>query len=122
MYIDYLFSCLGSSEVVTIKYEKGKDNEKYKEEIQRRKSNLEPNFLTIRKPALLAPACPLCLRKMSAPRHIFQCSNGPHLCENCYPRLKMCPQCRQPFMGRATDMEKFLRNINTPGQQKYHYY
>lgn len=57
--------------------------------------------------------CPVCLEEMRPPVRIWQCKDGHALCDNCKqnPRIKKCPTCRGPFMGRATILEKVALSI-----------
>ena len=59
------------------------------------------------------PECPVCYEPFSPPRRIFQCTNGHLICENCKasPQLKVCPSCKNIFMGRAIAMEQFLADL-----------
>jgi len=59
------------------------------------------------------PECPVCYEPFSPPRRIFQCTNGHLICEQCQskPQLKVCPSCKNVFMGRATAMEQFLADL-----------
>jgi len=59
------------------------------------------------------PECPVCYEPFSPPRRIFQCTNGHLICENCQnkPQLKVCPTCKNSFMGRAIAMEQFLADL-----------
>merc|ERR1712172_159417 len=59
------------------------------------------------------PECPVCLEEMAPPTRIFQCRNGHLICETCKRGLSpcICPKCRQEMIGRATDMEAFLRSL-----------
>jgi len=71
--------------------------------------------------SLPTPTCPVCYEAMKPPRRIFQCNNGHLLCEACknQPKLKGCPTCRQPIMGRATAMEQFLADLQDFPQSKH---
>ena len=62
------------------------------------------------------PECPVCLDQMAPPTKIFQFSNGHHICASCWLLLKpcICPKCRRKIIGRATDMENFLREFCPP--------
>ena len=62
------------------------------------------------------PECPVCLDQMAPPTKIFQCSNRHHICGSCWLLLKpcICPKCRRKIIGRATDMENFLREFCPP--------
>ena len=59
------------------------------------------------------PECPVCYEPFSPPRRIFQCTNGHLICEQCQnkPQLKLCPTCKNMFMGRAIAMEQFLADL-----------
>jgi len=59
------------------------------------------------------PECPVCLEEMVPPTRIFQCRNGHLICETCKSGLNpcICPKCRGEIIGRATDMEAFLRSL-----------
>ena len=59
------------------------------------------------------PECPVCYEPFSPPRRIFQCTNGHLICEQCQakPQLKVCPSCKNVFMGRAIAMEQFLADL-----------
>eukprot|EP00092_Neocalanus_flemingeri_P033109 GFUD01036004.1.p1 GENE.GFUD01036004.1~~GFUD01036004.1.p1 ORF type:complete len:235 (-),score=49.87 GFUD01036004.1:195-899(-) len=96
---------LPASEHFPVEQRKTKKGEEKAEEMPGKKTNCP----STRKAPALAPECPVCFEDMAPPKRIFHCSNGHHLCENCYPNLEQCTQCRQPYVGRATDMEKFIR-------------
>ena len=59
------------------------------------------------------PECPICYNEMKPPSRIYSCRNGHHVCEECnaQPQVTECPTCREPFVGRATGMEEFLRQL-----------
>jgi len=63
--------------------------------------------------AVQVPECPVCLEEMVPPTRIFQCRNGHLICETCKSGLSpcICPKCRGEIIGRATDMEAFLRSL-----------
>ena len=55
--------------------------------------------------------CPVCCEELGAPRRIFQCSQGHPVCSSCRPRLRHCPSCRGPVIGRAIGMEQLLQAV-----------
>ncbi len=61
--------------------------------------------------------CPVCLELMSAPKHIFACSNDHMLCSDCLKnnRINNCPICREDFQEnepkRRRLYEKLARNF-----------
>eukprot|EP00092_Neocalanus_flemingeri_P003510 GFUD01003764.1.p1 GENE.GFUD01003764.1~~GFUD01003764.1.p1 ORF type:complete len:218 (+),score=51.52 GFUD01003764.1:460-1113(+) len=59
------------------------------------------------------PECPVCYEPFTPPRRIIQCTNGHLVCESCHskPQLKVCPTCKNVFMGRAIAMEQFLADL-----------
>jgi len=59
----------------------------------------------------LIPECPVCLDRMTAPRQIYNCSEGHLVCGDCRPRIRRCAVCRGRYTGRATAMEQVVRRI-----------
>ena len=57
--------------------------------------------------------CPVCLEYLMPP--IVFCLNGHNVCPRCRPKLKVCPNCRQPFVNiRNIALEKMSRQIEYP--------
>merc|ERR1719348_1397284 len=53
--------------------------------------------------------CPVCLKVFTSTMEIHQCSNGHFTCEPCRNKMKICAECREPFIGRAFGYERILR-------------
>ncbi|XP_054261777.1 uncharacterized protein LOC128985857 [Macrosteles quadrilineatus] len=57
--------------------------------------------------------CPVCLDHATPP--IYQCMKGHILCQNCHPRLTLCPMCRSRLPGdRNSVMEKVAEKLMYP--------
>ena len=54
------------------------------------------------------PDCPVCFHRFSKRRQVFQCVQGHFVCGACYPKLEICPICREAMLGRAHGYEGTL--------------
>ena len=54
------------------------------------------------------PDCPVCFHRFSKRRQVFQCVQGHFVCGACYPKLEICPICRENMLGRAHGYEGTL--------------
>jgi len=65
--------------------------------------------------------CPICLELPDKP--VYQCKNGHLICRACYPKVKICPVCRENLDSnkplRNLVAEKFLENMNNNGKTTY---
>jgi len=52
--------------------------------------------------------CPVCMNELVPDCELYQCNKGHIICGNCKSRIRVCPTCRGPMMGRAHDFEQFL--------------
>ena len=60
------------------------------------------------------PECPVCMEDMGPGTRIMQCEAGHFLCWSCSlkPEIgRVCPSCREPFVGRAHGMEAYLKTV-----------
>ena len=64
--------------------------------------------VTSRTPASV-PECPICLESLYPPTRLYNCPEGHVVCWECRPKVTICSLCREPFQGRATAMEQYLR-------------
>jgi len=57
--------------------------------------------------------CPVCDVKYPRQSQVFQCARGHFICGDCRPKLypDHCPVCRGIIIGRARDLEKFLKGL-----------
>ena len=46
-------------------------------------------------------SCPVCFEEMVGPKSIFVCSNGHPICSDCERKIKICPTCRESYVGNG---------------------
>jgi len=73
-------------------------------EIFRKKRSLTESGLQL-------PECPVCWEEMRSPVQIFNCIKGHVICGECRSRVSICTHCREPYIGRATAMELWIKGI-----------
>ena len=69
---------------------------------------------TYNKQTVPKPECPVCMEDMGPGTRIMQCEAGHFLCWSCSlkPEIgRVCPSCREPFVGRAHGMEAYLKTV-----------
>jgi len=55
------------------------------------------------------PCCLVCTQPTVPPTWIFQCGRCHLVCGSCKPKTKECPECKEAIVGRAEEMEAFVR-------------
>nr|CAD7394071.1 unnamed protein product [Timema cristinae] len=67
---------------------------------------------------LNALECPVCMEYMVPP--IVLCESGHNICDQCRPKLPICPACRMPFLeARNIALETLAQGLRYPCRNRH---